>query len=84
MGFLGKLWQFDRNNHDSHVRKALCIVYGAKCKSQQLCLLNAFHTKSCHSYMEGKKWDRGEENASIDEMPLKYLCEEHALKSDRI
>lgn len=32
--------------------------------------------------MEGKKWDRGEENASIDVMPLKYLCEEHALKSD--
>lgn len=82
MGFLGKLWQFDRNNCESHVRKVPYIVYGAKCISQQLHLLNAFHTKSCHSYMEGKKWDRGEENASIDEMPLKYLCEEHALKSD--
>lgn len=64
-------------------RKALYNVYGAKCKSQQLYLLNAFHTKSCHSYMEGKKWNRGEENANIDEMSLKYLYEEHALKSDR-
>lgn len=33
--------------------------------------------------MEGKKWDRGEENASTAEMALKYLCEEHALKSDK-
>lgn len=33
--------------------------------------------------MEGKKWDRGEENASTGEMALKYLCEEHALKSDK-
>lgn len=83
MGFLGKLWQFHRSNHESHVRKAVYIVYGAKRKSQQLGLLNAFNTKFCHSYMEGKKWDRGEENASTGEMALKYLCEEHALKSDK-
>lgn len=83
MDFLGNWWQFDRNNLESYVTKALCIAYGAKCKSQQLCLLNAFHTKSSNSYLEGKKWDRGEKNASIEEMPLKYLCKEHALKSDR-
>lgn len=33
--------------------------------------------------MESKKWNRGIKNASIDEMSLKYLCEERALKSDR-
>lgn len=40
-------------------------------QQKQLSLINAFHTKSCHSYMAGKTWNRGEENASIDEMPLK-------------
>lgn len=30
--------------------------------------------------MEGKKWNRRKENASIDERPLKYLSEKHALK----